>query len=79
MGVLDKARFKLTGQGASRLVPAGATSVKAEGSGGTWKLVFETPGGEVEVAIGSMERAVKLAMRLAREIARKRNQLPGSS
>lgn len=72
MGVLDKARGAGKEKSVGDLIPEGATSVRAEGSGGGWKLVFETPGGDVEVPVNSMERAVKLAMRLAREIARKR-------
>lgn len=72
MGVLDKARGAGKAKATRDLIPEGATAVKAEGSRGTWKLVFETPGGDVEVVVNSMERAVRLAMRLAREIARKR-------
>lgn len=72
MGVLDKAKYKVTGQGASRLIPDGATSAKAVGEGGSWKVVFEVPEGTIEVEVGGMERAVKVAMRAAREIARKR-------
>jgi len=72
MSVLDKAHGAGRKRTPADLVPEGATSVRAEGSRGTWKLVFETPGGDVEVVVSSMERAVKLAMRLAREIARKR-------
>ena len=75
MGVLDKVKHTVTGQWASRLIPDGATSAKAVGEGGSWKLVFEVPEGTIEVDDGGMERAVKLAMRAAREIARRAKEI----
>jgi len=69
MSVLDGAG-KVVGKGDMKLVPEGATSVKAQGSATGWSLVFETPDGTIEAHIGDMERAVKLAMRLSRQIAK---------
>ena len=82
MGVLDKARspgLKDTSADVS-MIPAGATSVVARGSSKGWALVFETPSGEVEVVVGDMQRAVRLALRLQGTIERqKRKHMPKSS
>lgn len=50
--------------GDAKLVPEGATSVKAECSSQGWCLVFETPSGPVTTHVGDMTKAVRLAMRL---------------
>ena len=71
MSVLDKAAN--VGKGGSNLIPVGATGVVATGDSKGWNLVFETPQGEVTVVVGEMDRAVKLAMRLAGVIARSKS------
>lgn len=82
MGVLDSARkagLRDTNADVS-MVPAGATSVVARGSSKGWALVFETPSGEVEVGIGDMQRAVRLALRIQGTIEwQKRKFMPKSS
>jgi hypothetical protein len=48
----------------AKMIPEGATAVRAECSSQGWCLVFETPGGPVTVQVGQMVKAVRLAMRL---------------
>jgi len=54
-------------------IPDGAEKVEAVGKCGTWKLIFTMPSGAVvEITIGDMMRACKLANRLGKQIQRQR-------
>ena len=66
MSVLDKVNMDglKARESDKKLIPEGATSVKAEMNSQGWCLVFETPTGPVTTVIGDMSRAVRLAMRL---------------
>lgn len=54
-------------------IPEGAQKVEAVSKDGTWKLIFTMPSGtDVEITVGDMMRAFKLANRLGKQMQRRK-------